>query len=133
MRRCFERLKRRLSGGRAPVGVLLASGLLLSGCAAERPSSEADQSREELRVAGQLMAERMCAQCHAVGEDGESSHADAPAFRRISWDYPVRSLEEALAEGIVVGHPDMPVFQFEAGEIDALLTYIESVQEPRGS
>jgi hypothetical protein len=41
--------------------------------------------------------------------------------------YPVDHLAEALAEGIVVGHPMMPQFTFDPPEIDALLTYIESL------
>ena len=35
-------------------------------------------------------------------------------------------LAEALAEGIVVGHPIMPEFAFDPPEIYTLLTYIES-------
>ena len=37
---------------------------------------------------------------------------------------------EPLAEGIMVGHPDMPIFEFEPEHIDSLLTYIESIQAP---
>ena len=52
-------------------------------------------------------------------------------FREFSWRYPIETLAEPLAEGIIVGHPDMPEFQFEPKDIDALLAYIESVQAPR--
>jgi hypothetical protein len=51
-------------------------------------------------------------------------------FRKISLRYPVRNLEEALGEGIFVGHPDMPPFQLEPDDIDELLDYIESIQDP---
>ena len=30
----------------------------------------------------------------------------------------------------MVGHPDMPIFEFEPEHIDSLLTYIESIQAP---
>ena len=46
----------------------------------------------------------------------------APAFRDLSKRYPIQHLAEALAEGIVTGHSDMPEFTFEPCEIEALLT-----------
>jgi mono/diheme cytochrome c family protein len=51
----------------------------------------------------------------------------APPFRDLSKRYPVEFLAEALAEGIVTGHPAMPRFTFEPREIDALLTYMGSL------
>jgi hypothetical protein len=38
---------------------------------------------------------------------------------------------QALAEGIVVGHPAMPRFTFEPREIGALLTYISHSSRAR--
>ena len=42
-------------------------------------------------------------------------------------------LAEALAEGIMTGHPAMPNFAFEPRDIGALLTFIEGLasSEPR--
>jgi mono/diheme cytochrome c family protein len=58
----------------------------------------------------------------------------APAFRELSKRYPIEALEEALAEGIVVGHPAMPRFTFEPREIAALLAYIASLKSsPEGT
>jgi hypothetical protein len=51
----------------------------------------------------------------------------APPFRDLTKRYPVDNLAEALAEGIVTGHPAMPHFTFEPREIDALLRYISSL------
>ncbi len=89
--------------------------------------------RSELTGQGEAMAETLCATCHAIGRTGESPHRDAIPFRQLSWNYPVETLAEPLAEGIVVGHPDMPEWQFEPKDIDALLAYIESIQQPRGT
>ena len=80
---------------------------------------------------GRQLAEVNCSTCHAIGASGESLHPMAPPFRTLSRAYPVESLSEALAEGILVGHSDMPEFQLEPAEIDAILAYIQSVQEPR--
>ena len=79
---------------------------------------------------GKLIAETRCSTCHAIGTTGTSPHQDAKPFRQLSENYPVRNLEEALAEGIVVGHPDMPMFVLSPYEIDSLITYLESIQEP---
>ena len=70
----------------------------------------------------------------AVGEAGAIPMGLAPPFRDLSKRYAIETLEEALAEGIVVGHPAMPQFTFEAREINALLTYISGLKsrEPAG-
>jgi mono/diheme cytochrome c family protein len=76
---------------------------------------------------GEAIARQHCARCHAVGAVGESPMGLAPPFRDLSKRYPVEFLAEALAEGIVTGHPAMPRFTFEPREIDALLTYMGSL------
>jgi cytochrome c len=79
-------------------------------------------------AAGQAIAEEKCARCHAIGLEGESQLPIAPPFRTLSERYPVDDLAEALAEGIVSGHPAMPEFIFEPDEVAALIAYLQSVQ-----
>jgi cytochrome c len=79
---------------------------------------------------GQVLLTQYCARCHAVGRNGVSQHPPAPAFRTLGQRYPVESLEESLAEGIISGHPDMPEFTFEPGEIGDIIAYLKSVQVP---
>ena len=81
---------------------------------------------------GQRLAEIYCARCHAIGAEGESPHPMAPPFRIIGRNYPVNTLEEAFAEGILVGHRDMPEFQLDPAQIDDLVAYLQSVQVQRG-
>ncbi len=81
---------------------------------------------------GRRLAEINCASCHAIGPSGESRHPMAPPFRALSQDYPVNSLEEAFAEGILVGHPDMPEFRLTPAEIDHLLAYLNTIQSRQG-
>ncbi len=76
---------------------------------------------------GEAIARKHCARCHAVGPTGDSPLGLAPRFRDLSKRYPIEFLAEALAEGIVTGHPAMPRFTFEPPEIDALLTYMASL------
>jgi mono/diheme cytochrome c family protein len=113
----------------AALGALVA----LAACAAHpaEPSQAALADASADIAAGRRLAEIYCARCHAIGTSGDSPHPLAPPFRRLSRDYPVNALEEAFAEGILVGHPSMPEFRLEPEQIEDLLAYIESVQERR--
>ncbi|MFA5580958.1 MAG: cytochrome c [Paracoccaceae bacterium] len=81
-------------------------------------------------LAGRAFVEAHCADCHAIGRDDDSAHAAAPAFRDLGQKYPVEHLAEALAEGIFVGHEDMPEFALGSAEIDAVIGYLASIQTP---
>ena len=37
-------------------------------------------------------------------------------------------LQAALAEGIVSGHPDMPIFVISPQDVDAIIRYLQSIQ-----
>jgi cytochrome c len=79
---------------------------------------------------GETLLARDCGRCHAIGRSGESPAKDAPAFRTIGKRYPVESLEEALGEGIMSGHPDMPEFKFDADDVGGIIAFLKSVQQP---
>jgi cytochrome c len=93
--------------------------------AAGRPAAA-----DDLRHGAELL-EKNCASCHAVGTAGESPHKAAPAFRTLGQRYPIESLEEALGEGIVSGHPDMPEFTFGADDVGDIIAYLKSIQIPQ--
>jgi mono/diheme cytochrome c family protein len=76
---------------------------------------------------GKRLVEANCARCHAVGRTGASTHPDAPPFRSLERRYPIEDLQEALAEGISTGHPDMPEFVAAPDQIDAIIAYIGSL------
>ena len=80
---------------------------------------------------GKLIAETNCAGCHAIGPTGDSPNPKSPPFRTLSQKFKLDNLEEALAEGITVGHQgkDMPEFQFDPPQIDDFLTYLKSVNK----
>jgi hypothetical protein len=59
---------------------------------------------------------------------GDSPHKEAPPFRTLSAKYPIEDLAESLAEGIVSGHPDMPIFVFSPHDVEAIIEYLQSVQ-----
>ncbi|MFA5900114.1 MAG: cytochrome c [Hyphomicrobium sp.] len=76
---------------------------------------------------GRALLQANCARCHAIGAEGESTHKEAPPFRVVVSRYPPDNLAEALAEGLISGHPDMPEFVFEPDEVEAITTYLSSL------
>ena len=76
---------------------------------------------------GQEIAGKFCARCHAIGMKDASPHPSATPFRDIAARGRVENLEEALGEGIVVGHPDMPQWRFGPREVGALIAYLKSL------
>ena len=96
-----------------------AATLLATGAAAQDAGTLAD---------GRALLEANCSRCHAIDRTDESLHPEAPAFRTLSERYPVSYLQEALAEGIVTGHKDMPEFSAEPVQVAAIIAYLESIQ-----
>ena len=78
---------------------------------------------------GEELLTRSCGSCHAVGRSGESQYKSAPPFRTLGQRYPIESLEEALGEGVMSGHPDMPEFSFDARDVGAIIAYLKSIQQ----
>jgi len=80
-------------------------------------------------AAGKGLAMRYCAGCHAIVPGMASPEANAPPFASFGAEWPVSHLEEALAEGILVGHsdPPMPEIELTPDQIDDLLAYLESI------
>ena len=104
----------------------LASCLLLvAGIASAKSPVDASSLKR-----GRAIAQQNCGRCHAVGAKGESANPKSPPFRFLARKYPLNNLEEALAEGIVVGHEglEMPQFRLSAAQIEALLDYLASIQ-----
>lgn len=101
---------------------ILAAAVALA--AAMPPATAAN----DLKLGESLLA-RHCGSCHAVGKSGDSADKGAPALRTLSSRYPIESLEEALGEGMMSGHPDMPEFKFDADQVGAIIAYLKSIQQ----
>lgn len=82
---------------------------------------------------GEALVKANCAECHAVERRGDSPNPKAPPFRTLGQRYKLDDLQEALAEGIVVGHggADMPHFVFEPPEIDDIIAYLKRINGQR--
>jgi cytochrome c len=83
-------------------------------------------------VQGRRFAEANCSKCHQIGRYGDSPLPIAPTFRSLHERYPVEDLDEALAEGIMTGHPTMPQFRLDADQIRSLIAYLKSLERPPG-
>ena len=90
--------------------------------------ANASAADKDLTAKGKSLVTANCSRCHAIGKEGDSPHAEAPAFRTLSNKYPVENLAESLAEGIVSGHPDMPIFVFSPHDVEAIIQYMQSIQ-----
>jgi mono/diheme cytochrome c family protein len=78
---------------------------------------------------GEGLLAKDCSRCHAIASTGQSQHPQAPPFRTLGKRYPIEFLEEALGEGIISGHPDMPEFEFAPADVGAIVAYLKSIQE----
>ena len=90
----------------------------------------ANATSDSLVGRGREIAKTACADCHAVGPIGTSPKKEAPPFRELGRKYPVESLEEALAEGVVVGHPGMPQVKMNEADIGAFIAWLKTIQLP---
>lgn len=93
----------------------------LPAAARAEPLSRSEQN-------GLALVEANCSRCHAVGKSGASPFKPAPPFRMLHLRYPVESLEEALGEGIITGHPAMPEFSFDPDQVGDVIAYLKSLE-----
>jgi mono/diheme cytochrome c family protein len=107
-------------GFRTMLRFLLVAATLLPGALAR-----ADDFRQIDH--GRKLVEQNCSRCHAMTPTDKSSHPDAPPFRTLSKRYPIEDLAEALAEGILTGHPEMPEFVATPEQVGAIIAYIRSI------
>jgi mono/diheme cytochrome c family protein len=105
---------------------------LLTGLAVGIGASTLAQSPPKAAIEeGRKILEANCARCHAIGLLGNSPLAIAPPFRTLHQRYPVENLAEALSEGIVTGHKEMPAFVFGDAEIGAIIAYLKALEVKR--
>lgn len=116
--------RQQVSGRAAAIlPALLAAMLVLAPGIARAQGGQADLGRD--------LAQKLCATCHAIGAAERSPNAMAPAFRRIDQRIDLDEMAEKLREGIIGGHPEMPVFKLTPPEARALTAYLRSIQSDR--
>jgi cytochrome c len=104
------------------IGIAAAAALI-----AGSPSTAAEPLSPSAQR-GLVFVRTNCAQCHAIGREGASPLSIAPPFRTLHQKSPVESLAESFAEGIVTGHPSMPEFRLEPDRINAVISYLKTLE-----
>src|ERR1700745_3033223 len=99
-------------------GILVATTLLCS----VNPAAAANPQQ------GKRLALTYCARCHAIDKVSPSPLKIAPPFRTLHERYPAEMLQEALAEGIVTGHPTMPQFSFDADQVGDFIAFLKTLE-----
>lgn len=102
----------------------LAAGALIVGAEAHQALPQPAPNLAH----GQAIAQEKCGSCHAIGLTGDSPLTDAPRFRDLHERFDVADLQEALAEGIVVGHGPMPAWALSATDVRDLIGYMKSLE-----
>jgi cytochrome c len=98
-------------------------GIAAGGAVAKTGAALTAQERR-----GEVLLARLCARCHAISRTDSSPIPDAPEFRTLSRRYKIEALEEALAEGLISGHPEMPEFHFSGEEVGEIVAYLNAIQ-----
>jgi mono/diheme cytochrome c family protein len=90
-------------------------------------SSSACADAESIRR-GEAIARAKCSYCHAIDRVSRSPRRDATPFRTLHKKYPVETLEDALAEGMSTGHPRMPEFRLDPGQVGDFISFLKSLE-----
>lgn len=108
---------------------MIFSRAIVAGLVVAASCSSAGLAEEGAAVEmGRQLVVTYCADCHATGATGDSPFPPAPPFRDLHDRYEVAFLEEALVEGLVTGHPDMPEFEFDPEHAAAIIAYLQSLE-----
>jgi cytochrome c len=103
--------------------IVRSVALVLAACSAFALPAKAANVEQ-----GRRLARIYCARCHAIDKVSPSPLVIAPPFRTLHERYPIETLREALAEGIVTGHPSMPEFRFDPDQINDFLVFLKSLE-----
>ena len=103
--------------------------ILVQACIALLFATTAARTEDGLEK-GRELATRMCAHCHAVGKWERSPLTNATPFRQMEARVDYDDLQRRLQDGLVAGHPAMPMFVFKAEEARALIVYLRAIRGP---
>ena len=100
----------------------LTAGLVLL----SQPPAQAQLSPAAQR--GLQFSQANCARCHSIDKVSPSPLSISPPFRNLHQRYPVENLQNPLAEGIKTGHPTMPEFRLDPGQIADLIAFLNTLK-----
>jgi cytochrome c len=109
--------------------IIMRRILQLSLFALSTASALAQPGLEPAAQRGLTIARTYCARCHSIDKVTASPLPIAPPFRTLHKRYPVENLQEALAEGISTGHPTMPEFRFDPGQVNDVISFLKTLEQ----
>jgi mono/diheme cytochrome c family protein len=90
------------------------------------------EERDASITRGKMLVEANCLRCHARFPEEVSSNKSAPSFANLFVHYPPEYIAESFAEGVFMGHQQMPPFEFSAREVGDLVAYLKDLEnQPR--
>ena len=95
--------------------------LLFGGMASPAQTQTADPA------AGEVYAEKVCAQCHAIYPSGLSPELTAPPFKNVA-NTPGMS-DTALRVWLSTSHPTMPNIVIEPQDMDNVIAFILTLKD----
>nr|WP_041757644.1 cytochrome c [Bradyrhizobium sp. ORS 278] len=92
-------------------------------------TSTASHALDSEQKRGKALLQSLCSRCHAIGPTGASPHPDAPPFRTFGdsklYD---DDFSQRLQTGLSTIHKDMPSFQFDRPDAEAVVNYLKAIQ-----
>ncbi len=99
--------------------------IILTACGQSAMDEEAIAINE-----GAELVKANCLTCHSLSSKNPSPRTDAPSLDRVLANYNSDSLADDFREGVHVGHPDMPDFDFGDRGTDEVIAYLKSIEKP---
>lgn len=93
-------------------------------------STVTDKSTRRV-AAGEAIAKKNCAWCHAIGPRGDSPVRDAPRFRDVHARHPILTLRQPISRAIATPHDKMPKLPLSNADVDHIIAYINSLRSAR--
>jgi mono/diheme cytochrome c family protein len=92
------------------------------------PRQAAAQGLSPAAQRGLTLIRTHCAGCHAIDRVSESPLKIAPPLRTLPAKYPLETLRTPLREGVLTGHPTMPVFRLDPDQVEDILAYLRTLE-----
>jgi cytochrome c len=112
----------RMSTHRRGISPIFLSVFVISNVVASIPAFADVQSIRR----GKVFAQANCS--YSIDRFTRSPRRAVPPFRTLYKQYPVETLQDALAEGMSTGHPRMPEFRLDSGQVGDFINFLRSLE-----
>ncbi|MDP4003355.1 cytochrome c [Methylobacterium sp. NEAU K] len=114
-----------------PVPSRFLSAMVLAGLLAACTPLAAATPAEDHRVRGRAVASQLCSRCHVIGREPQAGGFIGPSFVEIAKMPSTTGM--ALNVFLQSHHQRMPSLQLDREEMDAVIDYILSLEDPEAA